>query len=903
MWKLHLFINNGYRDVIRGQLRGQQHVVTRRKVEKLYHNYLTTALLFYKGYFQRLQALHGMPQIPRINSLLQLEAPGIDETQSAQTPAGAVQNSFHATLIHLGDISRWRDKARSKADGGKATVLFYELAHDLNPRSGIAHHQLGIMKEGNHLDMVYHLYRAYAIEVSHPNAIANLEAEFRRLLQSTTPSRRSGPPDPDEAFSNWFTKLHALSYQGEQFSQELEEEVLHRLEIALKKPGALSVLLKMVLINMASYLVAKDKIQKEYSLNASNSCQFVLRLNVRWILVVFHLLQTELEEYVKAAPPTVAQPFDGRDGANTKASQPANIFTETILPLARLYMAWLFISRNDIVKYQDHLGSYVFDMYRAVAQSLTMLAKEFTSQLPPSSYLLAEDVEAIGMKPFDDVNLEPVCRIHHEFGKDNFKPHWEDTGRPKDPPEQETLSRIYDLIACGFSLALDDTFPIGITSSSSQVSGEPITISYIEAGESLTTALEPNGAPQQINEQAQMSQGNGVEPSEEHVPVRCGINVEGPSIAAPRRARTRSGSARNHPVENDPLETESDLSLAFRMEHMVDDLVDDDDPALGIQSKTVLNSGLNSPSYGMHSHTAGRAFNGSSSKSRGVSAGLDTTSPGPWDSYQGISRSPSTAQYGARADLGRSSIGLPEATRVAVQSHVPVFSPASRPHSGLDERSSSPGNAATSGNLCGQIGLGFSRPSSDFTGSQRGGLGHGRQRLGGSTDSSSSHFLSPKGETRAYRATVAAQSADEKGKSVSPPNMQGWGNSSFSTAFAQNASGPPPVNSPLGLPGVHYDGVFAHSSPYSNYQTHSAPTNSWAQYPQRNTTLSMISNGNVYDATTAYGRGDITTQNDPTHFRNAVKGTSMATAVGQADAYDKNVLESALAENRPQPKR
>lgn len=895
MWKLHLFVNNGYRDVIRGQLKGQQHVVTRRKVEKLYHNYLTTALLFYKGYFQRLQALHGMPQIPRINSLLQLEAPGIDETQSAQTPAGAVQKSFHATLIHLGDISRWRDKARSRPDGGKATVLFYELAHDLNPRSGIAHHQLGIMKEGNHLEMVYHLYRACAIESPHPNAIPNLEAEFRRLLQSTTPGRRSGPPDPDEAFSNWFTKLHARSYKGEQFSQELEEEVLHRLEIALKKPGALPVLLKMVLINMAAYLVAKDKIQKEYSLDASNSCELILRLNVRWILILLRLLQSELEEYVKAAPPTEAQSSGGRNGTNTKASQQVNNFTETILPLARLYMAWLFIARDDIVKYQDHLGSYIFDMYRAVAQSLTMLAKEFTSQLPPSPYLLAEDVEALGMKPFDDAKLEPVCRIHHEFGQASFKPHWEDTGRPKNTPEQETLSRIYDLIACGFSLALDEHFPIGITSSSPQSSSEPITISYIEGGKALTPAPEASDPPHQMNEQAELFQGNGPEPFEEHISVqhaRCDSNVEGTTKGVPRQLSTRSDSDRNHPVVNEPLETESDSSLAFRMEHMVDDLVDDDDTALGAQSKTFLNSGLGSSSYGMHS--AEQAFNGLPTQSRGVSAGLDAIPHDPWDSFQGFlqsgarMRSPSTAQYGATAGLPAGSpMTMPGATRVALQPSVPGFAPGLRSHSGSDERT----------------GLGSGRPSSDFPGSFREGLGHDRQRLGGSTDSSGSPFLSPKGNTRAYRAAAAAQSAEDKGKSVSPPTGQGWGNSSFSTAFSQNASGLPSINSPLGLPGAQYDGVSAHPGPYSNYQTYSAPINNWAQYPQPNNNLNMVSNGNVYDSSTAYGRGDVTTQDDPTYFRNAVKGASMATAMGQADAYDKNVMESALADDQPRPKR
>lgn len=68
MWQLHIYINKAYRDLLNDRLRGQQNVITRRKVEKLYINYLKTAQAFYQGYFQRLQSAHGMPQIPRINS-------------------------------------------------------------------------------------------------------------------------------------------------------------------------------------------------------------------------------------------------------------------------------------------------------------------------------------------------------------------------------------------------------------------------------------------------------------------------------------------------------------------------------------------------------------------------------------------------------------------------------------------------------------------------------------------------------------------------------------------------------------------------------------------------------------------------------------------------------------------
>lgn len=910
MWKLHIFVNQTYRDLLHGTLKGQQHVVTRRKVEKLYNTYLKTALLFYKGYFQRLQALHGMPQIPRINSLLQMKAPDAGEVQNAQIPTDAVKKSFYTTLLHLGDISRWRNKARPRPDGLKTAVLFYELAHDLNPRSGAAHHQLGITEGNNHLHVVYHLYRAFAIESPHPNAMPNLEQEFRKLLHASTPGRRSGPPDPDEAFSNWFTKLHARFYKGEEYSQELEEEVLHRLEIALKRPGALPLLLKMVLINMAAYYVAKQKVAKEWSVDASNSCQYILRLNVRWTLILSRLLQSELLEYVKAAPPAGDGLHRSGNEGNPKNPQQISIFTETLLPLARIYMAWVFIYRADIVEYQDHLGSYVFDMYRALAQCLTMVAKEFKAELTASPYLLAEDIEALGMKPFDDLSLAPVCRLQHEFGKDSFKPHWEDRDFPKNSPEQEMKSRIYDLMNCGFSLALDERFPLGITTSAPQDSGEAITISYIEGGKPSPPVQSSAAGPQPAREESQSLQRPSLEPSREVLGVIGDEEALGVGMAATKtnshgHSRARSGSGAQYQEEsipsramaNENLETESDLG--FRMNAMVESLVGGDDSDFDVQPRMGLTGGLGNSSYGMHAQRQG-VSDAFSNNSLSWNAFPDPPQPGARH------KSPTTTlQQSAMAGINAGSPNtLPGVTRSStLQASVSAFTPGVRPQSGSEERSLSPGNAIAFGNQFAQSGLAFGRPSSGFSGSAHGSLGHARQRFGGSTDSSgASPFLSPKGDTRAYRAAAVSHSADEKAKSVSPPSAFGWGNGSFSTAFSQNASGLPAVNSPYGLPVAQFDGGFAQRDPFSHYQTYSGPTSSWPQH-QQPSNLSLISNGNLYDATTAYGRGEIATKDDPTHFRNAVKGTSMAAAVAEADAYDRAVLESALSDDQVPPKR
>lgn len=804
-------------------------------------------------------------------------------------------------------------------------------------------------EENNHLLVVYHLYRSLAIEHPHGNSTQNLEMEFRKLLQTTTPGRRSGPPDPNEAFSNWFIRLHARFYKGEQFpgQVELEEEVLHRLEIMLKKPDALSLILKMVLINMAAYYVAKSRVEKEWSLGASASCQYILRLNIRWILVLSRLLYSELHEFVKAAPPgeqDVAQ--NNEKGSKTKDAVKFSAFTENILPLMRMYMTWLYIHRTDVVDYQEHLGPYVFDMYRTLAQSLSLVAKEFSGeQMSASPYLLEEDVVALGMKPFADPDLPPVCRIHYLPGKNIFKPHWEDNGLAKNTAEEEMRGRVFELMHVGFSLAFDERFPLGIKTPADG-SSDAIAISYIEGGKVPAPVQEPiiisqptqlevtqEDAPHDQTEQENIDvkqlegQFRNLQPSQDESLTQntsCDNNVGAnvtPVVGSNGRghARVPSSSETYHttrpyqPTPHDLLETESDLSLYAQMHSMVADLVDEDNSNLNME--TTRQEG---PSYGMHPTTADQVFGNIQTQRNSFSDTLGNTVAPAWDPFMDQSRpgthaksANTTPQIGTTAGLHISSPrNISAAMGVStLQPNVPAFTPNVRPQTGSDLQSFFPaGNTTPLGNPFGQTGLGFGRPSSGLSGTLRGGSGfsHARQRLGGSTDSSAtSSFLSPKGTTSAYQIVAGTQNVGDR-KSMSPPLGPplglGLSSHSFSTVFSQTSSGLPPVNSPYGLLGAQLDGATGQRETFPYYQAFPAQLDNSALYKQPNN-LSTVCNGNVYDATTAFGRGDVSTKDDPTHFRNAVRKTNMAAAVAEADAYDRAILERALADDNRQPKR
>lgn len=767
-------------------------------------------------------------------------------------------------------------------------------------------------EENDHLLVVYHLYRSLAIESPHGNSTQNLEMEFRKLLQTTTLSKRPGPPDPNEAFSNWFVRLHARFYKGQEFpgQSELEEEVMHRLEIMLKKPGALSLTLKMVLINMAAYYVAKSRVEKQWSVDASASCQFMLRLNVRWILTLCRLLYSELQEFIKAAPPAEEDMQSKQSTEGTKAVQKFSAFTENILPLMRTYMAWLYIYRADVVDYQDHLGPYVFDMYRALAQSLSLITKAFSGeQMSASPYLLEEDVVALGMKPFADPSLPSVCRIHYLPGEDTFKPHWEDCGLTKGTAEQEMRSRVFELMHVGFSFAFDDRFPLTITMPAGG-SNEAITISYVDGGKNPLPVLDPateskpmqpkamekpvsqlpgpqspphqvqtqHRNTEQLEGQFQNIQSSETEPPAQHA-KRVAATAREPIPVTRANDRSPQGQGSKepyHPTPNDLLETETDLGLYAQMHSMVADLVDEDTPLPHATS-----TAKPQPSYGIH--PTERSFNNVQAQRHSSSIAISNSINPAWDAFAdqqrlgtGVRSTSIPLQYGTTGSLGTPSTAnaFGAAATSSLQPNVQSFTPRLRSQAGTI------GNASGLSN----------------------GPGHVRQRFGGSTDSSAtSSFFSPNGAISAYQISPSTHNLGDR-KSISPPTGFGLSGRSFSTSFSPDTSGLPPVNSPYGLLGAQVDGAGGSrgTSPY--YQPVSIPPQPAAYMQPNSSNLGVACNGNVFDATTAFGRGDISNKDDPTHFRNAVKKINMAAAVAEADKYDMAVLKSAFADDRRQPK-
>lgn len=181
--------------------------------------------------------------------------------------------SCHATLIRLGDLSRYRETEITTKDRNWGPAIgYYELAGTVYPKSGTPHNQLAViaLADGNHLSATYHLYRALATEEPHPTAQGNLEIEFKKISVAWARNEliASDPPGsstPGKALIAWFVRLHARCYKGEEFAEydELESEVLSQLAVDLKERSLGSTLQKFILINIAAESCAATRFQGE----------------------------------------------------------------------------------------------------------------------------------------------------------------------------------------------------------------------------------------------------------------------------------------------------------------------------------------------------------------------------------------------------------------------------------------------------------------------------------------------------------------------------------------------------------------------------------------------------------------------------------------------------------------
>ncbi|KAI8628696.1 hypothetical protein F5Y19DRAFT_111008 [Xylariaceae sp. FL1651] len=617
LWQCHTFLNGEYRKAL-SRLMTQNQVVQRRKLDKLYRGFLKTSESFYVVYIQQLSNRFSIPELRQV--ALGAEAQPKENTAEDISPPAAMRalilKSCQTTLVRLGDLARYRcqmsDKV-SKAAFEKASD-YYGLANTLDPEDGSAHHQSAVLHQilDQHFDIVYHFHRAISISKPHELALSNLEREFKS--PETSSQARNGPvKDPSEAMVTWFVRLHAFFFHGKQFSQhsELEEEVLHRVEIALKNEGTDTMLLKMIIINMAAYDISTEKVKSSWTMERSQSCQFLLRFNIRMILILLRTLDNTLRDETARGIDSGGESVDGESYISFAPS------LLKLLPLFRLYLAWVYVTRADLVQYQEYLEPHVKEFYRLLADVLTFLNLYIdpTTEIVSSKYLLPEDSEAQGLRVLSDRKL-PLFVYVEEQGNPS-QPKRIKTRKPQQnvfgrrfKQETETVWRIRDIICCGVFLAGSAKFPLAlmiqshhgrdtetwvyedgaVTPASSNEAELSRLLSKLHAGDFRSSS--ENSAMKEINSARTDNPANG------HIQVqenrqRASVSNKSDNMSAKGKA-LKTPSMAYH---------DSDLSEDSEMINMVNKLLDpvDEDRPQSSQAQA-------EPSYGMDSSMANEVF-------------------------------------------------------------------------------------------------------------------------------------------------------------------------------------------------------------------------------------------------------------------------------------------------------
>ena len=122
-----------------------------------------------------------------------------------------------------------------------------------NQRSIIAQH------DRDHLRATYYLYRAIVVELPFERGLDNLGLHMSSLCKKWgskdfSPKVNAESDGADKALINWFLRLHSICYAGEVFKghDEMEAEVIDRLESHVMQSDNSGLLMKIILINMAA---------------------------------------------------------------------------------------------------------------------------------------------------------------------------------------------------------------------------------------------------------------------------------------------------------------------------------------------------------------------------------------------------------------------------------------------------------------------------------------------------------------------------------------------------------------------------------------------------------------------------------------------------------------------------
>ncbi|KAI1408797.1 hypothetical protein F5Y13DRAFT_204541 [Hypoxylon sp. FL1857] len=960
LWQAHTYLNSEYRKVM-SRLLQQNQVVVRRKLEKQYRAFLKTSQSFYVVYIQRLSGRFFIPELHQVahgTDIEPAETPDPDSTPPSNVRT-IILKSCRDTLIHLGDLVRYRCQISEKLLNSNfvKALEYYGLADTIDPDDGSAHHQMAVLYQlqDRHLDIVYHFHRSISIAKPHEFGITNLERKFK-ALEKASAAKKGSISDKTETMITWFLRLHAYFFQGEPFSQqsELEEEVLHRIEMSMRSDTDEAILRKMIFINIASYDVALEKVKTTWTYQGSQSAQFLLRFNIRTVLILLRVLKAGLLDE------SATSPAPNEEGEDEKDAESPVCFSQLLMklfPLFRIYISWIYVSRADANNYREFLEPYISDVYRLLADTLTLCNATIDQAVTtmPSKYLLLEDTEALGLRPLGDRNL-PLF-VHVEDLPDLDPPKKHKVRKPRQrvfgrkyQPWTETIWRMRDIVYCGVLLAGSSSYPL--TMVVNHLEGRDIECWNVDVEPSQRVSIDEASMSRMLNK---LRLGDMKTKTEDSAPILTKSNAadvhgdEGETDPIPQRDLDKGKSVE----EREPSSLlDTDLSGDSEMVNMVNKLLDPTDDSRPQSSQT-----QGETSYGMNTTTANEVFGQLATNSTQPSPVSKAIPSLPW----GYFYEPTPQRSGSQTNNQLTSDGdyVPRSANrqlnrfdsspymgalgVSAQAHRNAREAIAHDPAGLSRGSSAFGNHQSKSSrdslemsrnavldsltsaLYAQHGLApnNAQSSDSYTGRMSASpfLGHSRPTPGVPSAPFSAETSSPYLGTLGnhLNPSYMERSASQRSAASnlqSPPGSAGFGQAIGQHGGYQDPRGrsqnvSSPVGNEAGFPPPRKQGL-------TNNRVAPGPPQQYSPWPQElvrsgssfafSHPSSLIggtpapppaadpnmafSNGNYYNASIPFGRLN---NQDPTPYRNQIKNY-----LGEEDNshdYDKNALYSALLDD------
>ncbi|KAF3022384.1 hypothetical protein E8E14_001480 [Neopestalotiopsis sp. 37M] len=631
LWQTHLDVNTEYRRAIGhvNSQNSQSQVVLKRKVDKLYRDFLKTSQSFYQAYIQRLSSQFDIPELRLVAQGLKVGE--IAVAQQQPPPLASLRSklvkSCYLTLVRMGDLARYRCQNLDKPSKTNLDIALahYGLARMLNPDDGASYHQTAVLYQpsANHFEIIYHFLRSVCVAKPHQLGASNLEKAFKPLLPQRTQNnsrnnnaRQLAGQGPSAALTTWFLKLHAHYSQGVAFSarEELEKEVLHRLEVSFKAEDSEQLTLRLLLANIAACDLAFENIKeaKDWTMERSQSCQFLLLFQVRVAVVLFRVFRPLLEDERNA---DIDEDLEARNNPYGTTGLSASV--KRLLPLIRIYVAWVYVARESLNKYQEWLEPYIRDLYSQLADILSLLLPYAISNptILDSQYLLPEDIEARGLKPFADRKLPlfldvqlipeydpPKCRKTIKRRKETL----DVTCRSED----EDIWRIRDILCCGIYLAGSAKSPLTIMTTTENIDA------WVYLKDGPLKSIDENSMTRMLAQVKMAAHNKLLATADDRVRRSIVDDVSAhepaqpqqPSMQPPIQHRQVQNTAQHalaaRSARDGYADSDDDLSLSTEANLMVDKLLDeDDDEPYGFSNHTHGDT-----SYGMNSSAANDVF-------------------------------------------------------------------------------------------------------------------------------------------------------------------------------------------------------------------------------------------------------------------------------------------------------